>query len=168
MRGVRVFFILLLLAGLLGGGLSSGAQEGEGLSAGDAENSGPGAEPGAGEPAALVGFTLEALIRRFGPPRSVYPVRGPEEWQDDVVFVYPQGDFYLYRDRVWQVGVEAAAGIRTGDSRELAALVLGAEARDRGDHVLADLAGADWPLTLRCNFDGAGKVTAIFIYRSGL
>jgi hypothetical protein len=169
MRGAGAFLVFLFLAGLPG--LFLGAQdtapEGQ-EDAASGETSKPGGGPEDGEPGSLVGLTLEALIGRFGPPRSVYPVRGVEEWQDDVVFVYPQGDFYVYRDRVWQVGVPAAAGIKTGDPRGVVMLLLGSEVRDRGDYALFDLAGGDWPLTLRYNFDRTGKVTAIFIYRSGL
>jgi len=54
----------------------------------------------------LVGLRLDELIARFGVPRAVHAVRGAEEWQDDVVFVYSQGDFYIHRDRVWQGGVQ--------------------------------------------------------------
>ncbi|MDR1058095.1 MAG: hypothetical protein LBL43_00980 [Treponema sp.] len=164
MRGAGAFLIFFFIAGFLGA--QDAASEGPGNAAAG-ENSQPGGGPD-GEPDSFVGLTLDALIGRFGPPRSVYAVRGIEEWQDDVVFVYPQGDFYFYRDRVWQVGVPSAAGIKTGDPRGVVMLVLGSGVRDRGDYALCDLAGGDWPLTLRCNFDRAGKVTAIFIYRSGL
>ncbi|MDR3247824.1 MAG: hypothetical protein LBT39_03470, partial [Treponema sp.] len=68
-----------------------------------------------GDPEAFIGLTLEGLFARFGVPREVYALRGQEEWQDDVVLVYPQGDFYVFRDRVWQVGVPSAHGIRVGD-----------------------------------------------------
>jgi hypothetical protein len=165
MRGAGVFLILLLLAGPLW------AQDGEAQdwkNPAPEERAEPGDGPEDGEPGSLVGLTLEALVRRFGPPRSVYAVRGREEWPDDVVCVYPQGDFYLYKDRVWQVGVLSAAGVKTGDTRGVVTLVLGGGVRDRGDHALFDLRGGNWPLTLRCNFDKTGKITAIFIYRSGL
>jgi hypothetical protein len=120
-----------------------------------------------GDPFALVGMRLEDLIGRFGPPQAVYALRGPEEWQDDVVFVYSEGDFYVAKDRVWQVGLKSVYSLKLGDPRAAALLVLGEEAQDRGDYALRPFTGGSgaWPLTLRVNFNGAGLVSAIFIYR---
>jgi hypothetical protein len=109
---------------------------------------------------------LPALLAGFGAPRSVYAVRGIEEWQDDVVFVYDHGDFYIYKDRVWQAGLKSAYGIGAGDSREAALLALGEKTEDREHYLLCPLPGGSWPLTLRCNLDDQGKVSVIFIYRS--
>jgi hypothetical protein len=121
---------------------------------------------GSGDPALWIGMDLPALLARFGAPRSVYAVRGTEEWQDDVVFVYDHGDFYVFKNRVWQVGLKSAWGIEAGDSRETALLILGEKAEDRGHYLLCPLPGGSWPLALRCNLDEAGKVSVIFIYRS--
>jgi hypothetical protein len=127
-------------------------------------------EPGGGgaetDPALWIGTDLPALLARFGAPRSVYAVRGREEWQDDVVFVYDHGDFYIYKDRVWQIGLKSAYGIEAGDSREAALLVLGEKTEDRERYLLRPLPGGSWPLVLRANLDEAGKVSIIFIYRS--
>ncbi|AEF83270.1 hypothetical protein [Leadbettera azotonutricia] len=120
------------------------------------------------DPVSFIGLTLRELTGRFGAPQSVYAVRGIEEWQDDVVFVYSDGDFYVFKDRVWQVGIKAAFRIRAGDPKAAALLALGEGVEDRGDHLLYPIAGRSWPLTLRCNFDSSGKTTAIFIYRSDL
>ena len=136
------------------------------------------------EPTSLVGLTLDELIRCFGAPRSVYAARGLQQWQDDVVFVYEQGDFYIYKDRVWQIGLKAARGIKIGDSRSKVALVLGSEAQERENSLFYPLdepaaestaigakvpqgspPAGSWPLVLRCDFDRAGAVLAIFIYR---
>jgi hypothetical protein len=107
---------------------------------------------------------LAELLNRFGPPRAVYPSRGDEPWQDDVVFEYNEGDFYVFKDRVWQVSVKMAYNIRIGDPKPAALLVLGDDARDLGDYALFSLPPDGWPLTLRINFN-AGTVSAIFIYR---
>jgi hypothetical protein len=119
------------------------------------------------EPAALIGLTLEALIDRFGTPQSVYAVRGAEEWQEEVVFVYPEADFYVFRDRVWQISLKSAYGIRVGDPRAAAELVLGDKAEVFEDYLLMALPGRGWPLALRVNLGGAGGgVSALFVYRS--
>ena len=118
-----------------------------------------------GEPFSLVGMTLAELLDRFGPPRSVYTARGNEEWQDDVVFVYSEGDFYMYRDRVWQIALKSVYGVKLGDSKPAALLVLGDAIQDQGDYAVLPLDGGGWPLALRLDFGAAGLVSAIFIYR---
>ena len=118
------------------------------------------------DPVSFVGLTLDELISRFGVPKSVYASRGLEEWQDDVVFVYDQGEFYIYRNRVWQLSVKAARGLNSGDSRAVVSLVLGSKAEYRGDSVFSFIDEAGWPMMMRCDFDRDNKVRAIFIYRT--
>jgi hypothetical protein len=120
------------------------------------------------DPALLVGLTLNDLIQRFGIPNSVHAVRGLEEWQDDVVFVYDEGDFYILNDRVWHIGLKSAYLIRTGDPRSAVSLSFGQALRGGTDYAIFSLQGYNWPLALRFNFDSAGRVSAIFIYRSDL
>ena len=118
----------------------------------------------------LVGMKLADLIGRFGAPKAVLAARGNEPWQDDVVFQYAEGDFYVFKDRVWQVKLASAYGISIGDPKQAAVLVMGNTAEDRGDYLLMPVSsnqssGASWPLMLRVNLDNAGKVNSIFIYR---
>jgi hypothetical protein len=120
------------------------------------------------EPEALIGLTLEGIYAGFGVPREVYALRGEEVWQDDVVLVYPQGDFYVFRDRVWQVGIPAIRGIRVGDSRDAVILALGEEARAGEDCFLLPILDRPWPTALRVDIGSAALVTGIFVYRSDL
>ncbi|MDR0453156.1 MAG: hypothetical protein LBH15_08940 [Treponema sp.] len=117
-------------------------------------------------PAHLVGLTLNEVIGRFGVPRGVYAVRGEEEWQDDVVFSYADRDFYFYRDRVWQISLKAAFGVRVGENRNVIPLIMGDATVVEEGFTLAPLAGWSWPMNARFNNDGRGLVTAIYIYRS--
>jgi hypothetical protein len=117
------------------------------------------------DPASLIGLSLEDLLSRFGVPQAVYAVRGNEEWQDDVVFVYHGADFYVYKDRVWQIKLAAAYGISSGDPRPAAALTLGEAAEDFADHIICSLPSRGWPLALRVNLDGSGFVSAVYVYR---
>jgi len=131
------------------------------------------AAEGADDPVNLIGLTLNELINSKGVPESVHSVRGPEEWQDDVVFVYNWGDVFIIKDRVWQAGFKSAMGIKTGDSAASVSLILGFNAtarlaENRQNSVFYFLDGKSWPLLLRCDFDKDGRVTAIFIYRSDL
>lgn len=122
-------------------------------------------EAGEEDTISLVGLTLGELVSRFGVPRLVYASRGVEEWQDDVVFVYDRGNFYIYRDRVWQVGISSFRGINTGDPQGLVSLVMGPNAETRGSSIFYPLHVRPWPLVLRWDIDSAGRVNAIFIYR---
>ena len=120
------------------------------------------------DPVNLIGLTLSELINRFGIPNNVYAVRGLEEWQDDVVFVYNEGDFYIHRNRVWQMGVRAVRGINIGDPRGIVSLILGERVESRGNSKFYSLVNWPWPMIIRFDFDGADRVRAIFIYRSDL
>jgi hypothetical protein len=118
------------------------------------------------DPAQIVGQTLALVYARYGIPESVHAVRGAEEWQDDVVFVYKDWDLYIYQDRVWQVGLKSALGISLGDPAGMAFLMLGEEVRSFDGCLLYSLPSRSWPLQLRLDLNGAGKITAIYIYRS--
>jgi hypothetical protein len=124
--------------------------------------------PRENDPASYIGYSLEDLLRRFGVPRSVYAVRGLVEWQDDVVFVYDEGDFYIIKDRVWQVGLKSAYLIQAGDTRPAVFLSFGEALASGEDYAIFLLRGQHWPLAWRCNFDSNGRVTTIFIYRSDI
>lgn len=120
------------------------------------------------EQLSFVGMMMADLIERFGTPRSVITERGSEAWQDDVVFQYNGADFYIFRDRIWQVKLASTHGVSNGDRKSAVLRVLGNSASDRGNHVLVQLAGRDWPLMMRVNFNNSantGVVTAIYIYR---
>jgi len=120
------------------------------------------------EQLSFVGMMMADLLERFGSPRSVLAERGKEVWQDDVVFQYNGADFYIYRDRIWQVKLASTHGISNGDRKAAVMLVLGNRAEDKGDHALLSISGRSWPLMMRVNFNNAGNtgvVTAIYIYR---
>ncbi|MCL2759632.1 MAG: hypothetical protein FWD22_05420 [Treponema sp.] len=123
------------------------------------------AELSADEQLSLVGILLPDLIERFGSPRSVIAERGYEVWQDDVVFQYNGADFYIYRDRIWQIKFASTQGVSNGEPKAAVLLALGNNAEDRGDHILMPLTSKNWPLMLRVNFSDIGRVAAIFIYR---
>jgi hypothetical protein len=112
-----------------------------------------------------IGLKLEELFQRFGAPKTVHTARGNEDWQDDVVFIYNEGDFYIYRDRVWQIGLKSGYGVKIGDSKAAALLVFADKAKDEGDYLLYPITGGVWPLSLRINFT-AGKISGIFVYRT--
>ncbi|GHV82745.1 hypothetical protein AGMMS50212_00850 [Spirochaetia bacterium] len=113
----------------------------------------------------LIGITIEELFSKYGAPVSVYAVRGAEIWQDDVVFEYGDIDFYIYKDRVWQISVKDAIGLNVGDPKAAVFLVLGETAKDLSSHILKDIPEKSWPLQWRFNINENGKVSSIFLYR---
>jgi len=116
------------------------------------------------EQQAFVGMMLSEVIDRFGPPRTVAVARGIELWQDDVVFRYTGVDFYIFRDRVWQVRFLATHGVSIGDRKETVLHTLGEMAEDMEEYVLLPIDGQNWPLILRVNFNNDENVNAIFLY----
>ena len=116
------------------------------------------------EQQAFVGMMLADVIEQFGSPRTVATARGIELWQDDVVFQYTGVDFYIFRNRVWQVRFNATHGISNGERKEAVLLTLGNKAEDMGGYVLLPIDSKDYPLMLRVNFNNAGNVNAIFLY----
>ena len=119
-------------------------------------------------PASYVGLTLSSLIELLGVPQTVRSSRGLNEWQDDVVFVYEIGNFYIFRDRVWQVELSSAFRIRAGDTRNMVLLSFGEPVSSAGDFDVFHLSGYSWPMAVRFNFDSNERVTMIYIFRSDL
>ncbi|MCL2196778.1 MAG: hypothetical protein FWB77_04105 [Treponema sp.] len=116
------------------------------------------------EQLSFVGMMMADLLEKHGPPRSVVADRGSEVWQDDVVFQYNGADFYIYRDRIWQVRLSSTHGVSDGDRKAVVLLTLSG-AEDKGDYALFAINGKNWPLMMRINFNSAGHVAAIYIYR---
>jgi hypothetical protein len=122
------------------------------------------------EQLSFIGMMMKDVVEKYGPPRTVAAARGIEPWQDDVVFQYTGVDFYIFKDRVWQVKFTTTQGtsffgISNGEPKSAVLLTLGNRAQDRGDHILLPISGKDWPLMLRVNFNNTNRVNSIFLYR---
>jgi hypothetical protein len=117
------------------------------------------------DPALLIGSTLQDLVGRYGVPKQVYAVRGVAAWQDDVVFVYDNGEFYIFGNRVWQLKLRSAYNIKDGDNKASVTRVLG-EGRSFESYTLFQLPSKVWPIMLRVYWDAAGRAAGIYIYRS--
>jgi len=90
---------------------------------------------------------LSDIIERYGPPRAVTAARGIDLWQDDVVFHYTGVDFYIFRDRVWQVRFNTTHGISIGESKSVVMLKLGNIPSAEQEIVNADSENDDSSLT---------------------
>lgn len=118
------------------------------------------------DPASYVGFTLSMLYDELGMPESVYAVRGNESWQDDVVFVYPAIEVYLFKDRVWQVCPVSVYNIKMGDSADTVKTAMGEPLIAAEQYLLYRLPSQAWPMMMRINLNEEGGAASFFIYRS--
>jgi hypothetical protein len=117
-----------------------------------------------------VGLTLQEVFALYGEPDTVHTVRGVEEWQDDVVFVYTERkiDLYIYKDRVWQVCVQAALGLKKGDRKETALRILAGNVEDKEAYLQYHYPNTVWPKFARFNLDTTGRISVIYVYRPDL
>ncbi|HEB09929.1 MAG TPA: hypothetical protein ENI06_01800 [Spirochaetales bacterium] len=123
------------------------------------------------ELAEIVGMELEKAYKDFGTPVEVFPVRGEEEWQDDVVFYY-DSHFYLFwfENRVWQVRVDNRypgefLKLKMGNSEAEVIAGLGVPFKREGNSLFYNLQDRAYPLRLRLSFDNGFLVDA-YCYRS--
>jgi len=124
------------------------------------------------DPAVLLGLDPAQAIARFGPPASVFAVRGTEAWQDDVVFDYGNGfSLFLFMDKVWQVRIaepyaRPVLGFIVGSTKERAASALGAPAVELTGSCEWILPGEAWPVRLRGIVDDSGAIHEMYVYRA--
>ena len=118
----------------------------------------------------LLGLDLETALRRFGTPAEVFTVRGEEEWQDDVVFYYPNHLYlFWFQNRVWQVRVDQnyekpIFELQMGDTREGVLAVLGKPLAEVDGSLIYHREDFDYPLRLRFFFEQDQLVDA-YVYR---
>lgn len=123
------------------------------------------------EPASCIGFELSGAYDAFGPPQEVFPFRGQEEWQDNVVFFYPDFIYlFWYKDRVWQVRCDSrytgtVFGLAMGIAKKEVLALLDRPVQEQGDSVYFDVDTMKYPVRVRLVFS-AGELSDIYIYRS--
>lgn len=124
------------------------------------------------DPGILLGLSPAQAIELFGPPISVFAIRGEASWQDDVVFDYGGGfSLFLFKDRVWQIRVAEpyagpVLGFVVGSSTERAASALGSPALELPGAYEWVLPGEAWPVRLRGIVDVTGAIREVYIYRA--
>jgi hypothetical protein len=102
----------------------------------------------------------------------VYAVRGPEAWQDDVVFEYEDGlSLFLHADRVWQVRITEpyplpVLGFVLGGGVDAVSEALGFPAVVMDGDPEWMLAGEAWPVRLRALPAEDGRIRELYVYRA--
>jgi hypothetical protein len=123
------------------------------------------------DPLPLIGMDPPSALQAFGPPREIFPFRGAEDGEDNVVFFY---DDYLYifwfRNRVWQVRFDRrfegeVLGLRPGMTRAQVEQASTRTLVSAGDSLYFDVAGASYPVRTRLVFD-SDALCDIYVYRS--
>lgn len=126
--------------------------------------------PGSKAPASLLGMTLAQVAVDFGAPVQVFPVRGGEAWQDDVVYYYPDHSYlFWFRDRVWQVRVDRrfageVLGLKMGESRARVEQVLGSPLHESAQSEIFILPDRGFPVRARLFFTD-GTLSDLYVYR---
>jgi hypothetical protein len=107
------------------------------------------------DPSALLGLGLVESFARFGPPSSVYSLRGDEPWQDDVAFVYGTGyTLFMYGDRLWQLRFTkpyagSILGLFLGDGSDKALSILGQPYENGPGYLVYRMPFKSYPVRLR-------------------
>jgi hypothetical protein len=123
-------------------------------------------------PSVLLGLTPAEALERLGAPAKVYAVRGPEAWQDDVVFEYGEGiSLFLFADRVWQVRITEpyplpVLGFVLGGTRDDISRALGFPESATGSQPEWMLSGEAWPVRLRAIPSDNGMIRELYVYRA--
>jgi hypothetical protein len=135
--------------------------------------------PGFGEEKALkailehgqcVGYTISQVWTTFGPPEEIYPVRGDNEKEDNVVFYYPDHYYlFFFHNRVWQVRMDRRYRGRPLDlpllsKREKVEEVLGPPFAEVGESLIYHLGFTGYPIRGRLFFE-EGTLIDVYIYR---
>ncbi len=128
--------------------------------------------PNAHELTAKLGWTPEEAISRLGAPLSIFPYRGSNPEEDNVVFYYPD-NFYLFwfHDRVWQVRVDErwngdVDGVGMGMSLPEVTDIWGPPVNDWDGQPTWTLPDRGYPVRIRLYFSEDGKLDDIYAYRS--
>lgn len=123
------------------------------------------------DPSSWLGYSLEEVFAARGVPKAVSVARGPEAWQDDVVFEYAEGvSFYLFGNRLWQIRFGEAYpgsvfGIFVGDGSDKVVSLLGQPWRAKPDSLAWRLPWKGYPVELRIELQDS-RTNAITVFRS--
>ncbi len=127
--------------------------------------------PGSRDLPSLLGLTLKEVFAGFGVPEEVFPLRGAQAWQDDVVFYYPDHTYlFWFQNRVWQVRVDrrftepVLGGVTMGSSIAAVEAVLGTPFHTGVSSLIFILPDQGYPVRARLFFSD-DKLVDLYVYR---
>lgn len=119
-----------------------------------------------------LGMTPAELFSVTGSPDEVFPLRGVESEQDDVVFYFSSGIYaYFFQNRVWQLSADdrytgSVQGISIGMGKEEVESVLGPPFSEFRDTLIYNIADLGYPVRLRIFFTDEQCVNEMYYYRA--
>ena len=123
------------------------------------------------DPTKFIGEDVKTALDALGAPKEMFPLRGQDDTQDNVVFFYPD---YLYlfwfQNRVWQVRCDRRFtkplfGMAMGMPREVIERTSARHFTALGDSLYFDVDDAKYPLRVRLVFAN-GALSDLYVYRS--
>lgn len=161
-RKNKGLFILILILSALPAGANPGDTTGW-------ENSGYLEE--SPEIREYLGFTMQNIWDTFGVPAEVFPFRGEDEWQDNVVFYYPNHVYlFLFDNRVWQIRIDSryekniTGTIKMGTSKDTILRRLGEAFYEDSESCMYILPDHGVPVRMRLFFKD-DTLNDVYIYR---
>ncbi|MBA7570965.1 hypothetical protein ES708_12721 [subsurface metagenome] len=122
---------------------------------------------------ALIGLTLEEACQSLGAPLEVYPLRGTEPGQDDVVFYYPRHLYlFWFQNRVWQARTDGryqgtVFSVSMGASRQRVLEVMGRPFQEFEDSLVFHIEDRGYPVQARFYFEDE-RLSDVYCFRGDL
>jgi len=122
---------------------------------------------------ALIGLTLEEAYQSLGVPLEVYPLRGTEPGQDDVVFFYPWHLYlFWFQNRVWQARIDGryqgtVFSVSMGASRQRVLDVMGRPFQEFEDSLVFHIEDRGYPVQARFYFENE-RLSDVYCFRGDL
>ena len=162
------FAAVLVLAVLLQARAGGESTEAQGAAATTAPAEGGTADA---DPTRLIGLDLKSALSTLGVPQAVFPFRGDDETQDNVVFYYSDYLYlFWYQNRVWQVRCDRrfahpVLGLALGMPRETIVRTFPRLLTANGDSLYFDVDETQYPIRVRLVF-ADGALSDVYVYRS--
>ncbi len=122
---------------------------------------------------ALIGLTLEEAYQSLGVPLEVYPLRGTDPGQDDVVFYYPRHLYlFWFQNRVWQARTDGryqgtVFSVRMGAPRQRVLEVMGRPFQEFEDSLVFHIEDRGYPVQARFYFENE-RLSDVYCFRGDL
>lgn len=128
--------------------------------------------PLAVELSAKLGWTLDEALSWLGTPETMFPFRGDEATEDNIVFYYPNSLYlFWFKDRVWQLRVDEnwkgeIDGVRMGMKQNRITRLWGPAINDWDENPTWTLPDRGYPVRIRLYFDDNDRLVDLYVYRS--
>ena len=128
-------------------------------------------------PDEILGLTPAEAYQKMGAPFEIFPMRGENEWQDDVVFYYSNHVYlFWFKNRVWQFRADkrfegTILGLKIGLSRKEVNKMIGKPFKNNDSSEVylnpknITRYETGFPVRMKVFYDDDNMTTDIYIYR---